>query len=417
MALAAVPRDAVAGLGGDRGGSSSSRRTSRPGRDDVGVRTPGEHAASAPAPSTSSRSPRPAAASASRGDSAPSARATALAPRDRHEERHERVAPGQRAVEVEGGDAFARVHQTGRRRNTAVGRCRSTDHHVAQRGRHPHDVAPARDAAHDRVGDRVGRRPTAARPSCPRSSSCARTRAARSSRARRSTRATRRGPGSSRRCRPSTSRTRSSSAAPARRRPTTAARACRGPARAAARRAGTVTETVPVKFVCTISSAAAGSCSARAWSPSTPNATSTRSKSPKRSNVAATNASCDAKSVASNATASTCGRARGAQLGRRPRRTPRACGPRARRARRAGPTSLRTVASAMSEVPPSTSTDCTSPERVLHEVLLPAPLRSSRRSMSLRSRLSGRARRARRATRRAAGTSPRAARAAAASPW
>ena len=65
------------------------------------------------------------------------------------------------------------------------------------------------------------------------------------------------------------------------------------------------TDTTPVKFVSTIATAAAPSTSAAAWSPSTPNATSTTSKSPNRSNVVATNDSCVAKSVASNATAST----------------------------------------------------------------------------------------------------------------
>ena len=74
-----------------------------------------------------------------------------------------------------------------------------------------------------------------------------------------------------------------------------------------------------------------------------------------------TNASCDAKSVASNATVSTADAPAAAELGRGRVARSRACGPRARRVRRAGRRAWRTVASAMSEVPPSTSTDCTSP--------------------------------------------------------
>ena len=74
-----------------------------------------------------------------------------------------------------------------------------------------------------------------------------------------------------------------------------------------------------------------------------------------------TKPSCDAKSVASNATASHLATRR-PRAARRPRAS-HASGLRAasttRAPRRA--TSLRTVASAMSEVPPSTSTDCTSP--------------------------------------------------------
>ena len=202
------------------------------------------------------------------------------------------------------------------------------------------------------------------------------------------------GPGSSRRRRPSTIRTRSSSAARVRRPPTTAARTCRGPGRAAGRRAEPMTETVPVKFVCTMSSAAAGSCSARAWSPSTPNATSTRSKSPKRSNVVRTNPSCEAKSVASNATACDLRRAGRAQRGHgrvarlglaRREHDPRAA--------------------AGDDLAHGRERDVGGPaehehrlhfaQRVLHAdpsftvARRPAPLRSSRRSMSLRSRLSG----------------------------
>ena len=122
-----------------------------------------------------------------------------------------------------------------------------------------------------------------------------------------------------------------------------------------------MTETVPVKLVCTMSSAAAGSCSARAWSPSTPNATSTRSKSPKRSNVAAHERLVRREVGGVERDGVDRGRARGAQLGRGGVAGLGLAGrehdPRAR----VGSTSLRTVAIAMSEVPPSTSTDCTSP--------------------------------------------------------
>ena len=170
----------------------------------------------------------------------PSARATATATRDRHEERHQRVAPGHRAVEVEGGERCAsRVDELRRAgagtRQRARGAARAITYRSAggtqttSRPRAmPRTIASAtasgvdrqRRGLHARGHLRVHEPGThdhhvhAARP-----------------------RATPRDPGSSRRRRPSTSRRRSSSAAHARRRPTTAARACRDPARAAARRA------------------------------------------------------------------------------------------------------------------------------------------------------------------------------------
>ncbi len=228
-----------------------------------------------------------------------------------------------------------------------------------------------------------------------RSSSCARSRAGRSARARRSPRATPQVPGSSRRCPPSTSRTRSSSAARARPPPTTAARACRGPASRSRSASGTVTETVPVKFVCTMSTAAAGSCSARAWSPSTPNATSTRSKSPKRSNVVRTKVSCDGevggverhrvrprtrrlRATSAAAASHDFGLARREHDARR-RGAPRSCArsrARCRRCRRArAPTALRRARLSCDAV------SCRSPSSCLRR----CRVRSRRRSMSLRS--------------------------------
>ena len=123
---------------------------------------------------------------------------------------------------------------------------------------------------------------------------------------------------------------------------------------------GTVTDTTPVKFVSTISTAAAPSTSAAPWSPSTPNATSTTSKSPNRSNVVATNDSCVAKSVASNATVSTAvaPAARiAAIVSVRSSGLRAASTTRARRRR----TSASHVARAMSEPPPRTRIDCTDP--------------------------------------------------------
>src|SRR4051794_15691547 len=109
-----------------------------------------------------------------------------------------------------------------------------------------------------------------------------------------------------------------------------------------------------------MSTAARPSCSASSWSPSTPNASRARSTSPTRSNTSATNASCESVSRASNASVSTlvAPAARSSSAA-----ACNDCGSRAAnttvRARRC--TSSRTVASAMSEPPPSTSTDCTDP--------------------------------------------------------
>src|SRR4051812_17574972 len=110
--------------------------------------------------------------------------------------------------------------------------------------------------------------------------------------------------------------------------------------------------------------AAAPSRWARLCSPSTPNAISTTSKSPNRSNTPSTNASCVSRASPSNGTASI------VTFGR-PRARPRSSFTSASRAsgRRAASTTVvarratrsRTVASAISEPPPRTRTDWTEP--------------------------------------------------------
>ena len=78
-----------------------------------------------------SRSPRPSRERRrTSGAAAAPAKATARPADDAREERHERVAPRERAVEVERGDGARRsrsARQIGRRRKTGRGRWRSTD--------------------------------------------------------------------------------------------------------------------------------------------------------------------------------------------------------------------------------------------------------------------------------------------------
>ncbi len=134
--LPAVPRDAVARLGGDR----ASRELGAEARDPRLATSEWGTPASTRVSTRSlamSRSPRPAAARARPPDSAASARITEVRPGDAGEERHERVASRERAVEVERGEgssgrrhvarlAIGRLGHIGRRRNTAVGRWRNT---------------------------------------------------------------------------------------------------------------------------------------------------------------------------------------------------------------------------------------------------------------------------------------------------
>ena len=105
----------------------------------------------------------------------------------------------------------------------------------------------------------------------------------------------------------------------------------------------------------------------------------------------------------------------------RRRRRPRACAPRARPAPRRRATILRTVASAMSEVPPSTSTDCTSPNASFIRIAPSCPIAVSYLSPPVAAEIEAavhvaaqqavrdRAWRGWCANRRGAGTSPRAA--------
>ena len=102
-------------------------------------------------------------------------------------------------------------------------------------------------------------------------------------RARRCRRASRRGPGRSRRGRPSSSRRRSSPCGPARRPRSTGRRAVRAPGSRKRAAVAMPTLTAPVKFTCTSAAAAAGSPSRSACSPSCPKATMTTSRSPCRS--------------------------------------------------------------------------------------------------------------------------------------
>src|SRR5437868_14581494 len=106
---------------------------------------------------TTSRSPRPAAARASRGDSATSARSTATRPATVTRNGisvSRRVSVPSKSKAAKTGRLTPASHgQAAEHRDRQMP---EHNHHVAQRGRHPYDVATSCEPPNDGVGDVVG---------------------------------------------------------------------------------------------------------------------------------------------------------------------------------------------------------------------------------------------------------------------
>ena len=299
VALRAMPRDDVACISAMIGSPAPARVAVRVA--DCAARsstaTPASNASSSALLACASRPPRPSTTRVARRDTAAS-REQRPRPATRPREERQRASRGASSVPSKSNAATVRRYRTRRRRsspdarsrqmfrrrNTGRGRWRSPD--ITKRSAAPAPTTVVLPRSRPRaiaVAHGFGRRRRAAPASMPSVIFvCTKPGPHDHDAARRCRRGCRRGPGRTRRARPSTSRRRSSTAGPARRRPTTAARACRGPA---ARSRCDERDRDRHRRRCsssrTISSAAGARRPRRgAWSPSTPNATSTRSKSP-----------------------------------------------------------------------------------------------------------------------------------------